>query len=265
MLAQTLGLTVREALRRPAFHALRIVSMAGFYAINGEASDLLYGSVEAPDVLPAALHERGVALAARMRPLLRIEMAVIQALFLASVIVGIRRRNMPVLVLSAAVLLKYGFHALVVFYGRFFVPATALEILTIAVAVEEVLTAAPPVRRSLLARALGAGAAFGLILFFLAPPLLAYVQCRDIDLQQHTYRFFLEPPDQGAALSCVVSQGMLAEYWPSSDATIRTLQPNDPAPGDKAVAQCVLTGSGNPSLCCSRSSILSLLAAWEAA
>jgi hypothetical protein len=246
MLAQALGVTVREALRRPAFHALRIVSMAGYYAIHGESADLLYGSVESSEVLPAAIHARGVALAARLRPLLRIEMAVIHALFLAAVIIGIRRRNWTILVLAAAVLLKYGVHVLVVFYGRFFVPATGLEILTIAVAVEEILSMAPSGRRLLLARSLAVGAAFSLLLLFLAPRLLAYVQKRDIDPGQHIYHFVLEPPHQSAELACVVDRGVVTSLLSQSNtAAIRTLQ-YDPAPGDKAVADCILTGSGKP-------------------
>jgi hypothetical protein len=247
MFAQSLGIAVREALRHPAFHAFRIAAMGGFYAIDGESSDPLYSSLEAPEVLPAVMHERGVEVAARLKPLLRIEMAIIQGLFLAAVIVGFRRRNWPILVLSSTVLLKYGFHVLVVVYGRFFIVVTALEILTIAVAAEEALRSDVPGRGPLLARALAMGAAFGLGLFFLTTPLMAYVQSRDIDLQQHTYHFILEPPDQGAQLACIVDEGTVVDLWPSSgtSATLRTLH-QSPSPGEKAVAVCELTGSGKP-------------------
>jgi hypothetical protein len=173
-------------------------------------------------------------------------MAFIQALFLAAVIVGFRQWNWSILVLSSAVLLKYGLHALVVFYGRFFFPATGLEILTIAVAVEEVLRMPPPGRRSLLVGALVPAAAFVVGLYFLTPPLMAYVQSRDIDPGQHTYHFYLQPPDHKADLDCTVHQGLLAGYTPPIDAMLRTLQPHDPAPGDKATAECVLAGSGEP-------------------
>ena len=255
LLAQTSGLAFREALRRPAFHALRIAAMTGFYAINGESSDLLYGSLESPEVLPAALHERGVALAARLKIPLRIEMAAIQALFLAAVIVGFGRRNRAILVLALAVLLKYGFHVLVVFYGRFFIAATGLEILAIAVAAEEVLRPDVPGRGWLLARALAVGAAFGLGLLIFAPRLTAFVQSRDIDTQQHTYHFFLEPPglaqhetsppNRYTELACTLDRGLLVELLPPSSATIRIL-PREPVPGDKAVAVCELNGAGEP-------------------
>ena len=41
----------------------------------------------------------------------------------------------------------------------------------------------------------------------------------------------------------MVNQGLLAEYFPEVTAVIRTLQPYDPAPGDRAVAECTLTTS----------------------
>ena len=246
MLAQTPRLGVREALRRPGFHALRIVSMAGVYAVDGESSDPLYGTLEDPQTMPAAIHERAARFAARMKLPLRIEMAFIQALFLAAAIAGFLRRSKPIRILFAAVFLKYVFHVFGVFQGRYFMVATGLEILAIALAVEEVLTAAPPARRSLLTRSLALGGAFGLALWMIPPRMLAYVQSRDIDPGQHTYRFHLQPPDHTADLDCIVRQGMLATLWPESDAAIRTLQPKDPSPGERAAAECVLSGSGEP-------------------
>ena len=244
LLAQTPGLAFQEALRRPGFHALRIFSMLGTFAMDGE-SMTLYWSLGSPEVLPAALHQPGAALAARLGPLVRLELAAMQALFLAAVMVGLRRRNMPVLVLASAVVLKYGLHAFGVFQGRYFMVATAIEILAIAMAAEEVLRPAVPGRWPLLARSLAAGAACGLGLFFFAPRLSAFVLSRDVDLQQHTYHFFLTPPDKSAELACLVDHGLLSSLWPGLNATLRTLKP-DPSPGDQAVAVCELTGRGAP-------------------
>ena len=246
MLAQTAAIGVHEALRRPGFHALRILSMASVYAIDGESSDPLNESIEDPRVLPPALQQRAAALAARLKLPLRIEMALIQALFLAALIVGFQRRNRAILALFTAVLLKYVFHVFGVFQGRYFIVATALEILTIAVALEEVLKTVPPARRPLLARSLPLAAAFGLALWIFPPRMLAFVQSRDIDLEQRTYHFFLQTPDHSAELTCTVGQGILASYTIGVDAMLRTLQPQDPAPGDQAVAECVLTGLGEP-------------------
>jgi hypothetical protein len=150
---------------------------------------------------------------------------------------------MAILVLASAVVLKYGMHAFGVFQGRYFIVATAIEILAIAMAAAEVLRPAVPGRWPLLARSLAAGAACGLGLFLFAPRLAAFVLSRDVDLQQHTYHFFLEPPDKSAELACMVDQGVLS-LWPPQNATLRTLQ-RDPAPGDRAIAICELTGRGD--------------------
>jgi hypothetical protein len=87
------------------------------------------------------------------------------------------------------------------------------------------------------------GTAFGLGLFLLSPVLMAYVQSRDIDLEQHTYHFVLE--SSGAELACVIDHGLLAELWTPTTATLRTL-PENPSSGEKAAAVCELTGSGKP-------------------
>jgi hypothetical protein len=242
MLTESAAIGAHEALRRPGFHALRIASMTGVYAVNGESSDPLYESIEAPQDLPPALQKPAAVLAARLKGPLRLELAAIQALFFAAVLVGFRRRNWPILVLAAAALLKYLFHVFGVFQGRYFMVATGLEILTIVVAAEEALKMAPTLRRSSVAPSLAMGAIFGLLLWVVPPRLLAFVQSRDLDPQQRTYHFFLQPPDHLAELNCTVDQGLLAEYTIGMEAMLRTLQRFDPAPGDKAVAECVLTG-----------------------
>ena len=103
--SHSLSLAVHEALRRPAFHAMRILSMASVYAIDGESSDPLYSSLEDPEVLPAPFtmtRPRSSNLSCRS-----VSNGVDHALFLAAVIVGIRRRNYAILILASAVLLKY--------------------------------------------------------------------------------------------------------------------------------------------------------------
>lgn len=246
LLSQASHLAIQEALRRPGFHAARIVTSVLDLATEGEAASLLW-SVADPAVLPEALRERGRALARRLIRPLRFEMAAIQGLFLAAVIVAIRRRNTAILVLASAVLLKYGLHALTVAQGggRYFFVATAWELLAIALAAYEIVATALPGGRRLAMRALSAGAAFTWGLFLFAPLLTAWVQSRDVE-PQRIYRFQLEPPGGGADLDCTVNRGLLVSLrvdWKQPLAVIRTLQ-RDPAPGDQAVAECELTGRG---------------------
>jgi hypothetical protein len=248
LLSQASHLAVQEALRRPGFHAARIVTSVLDLATEGEAASLLW-SVADPAVLPEALRERGAALARRfMRPL-RFEMAAIQGLFLAALIVAIRRRNTAILALASAVLLKYGLHAFTVAQGggRYFFVATAWELLAIALAAYEIAATALPGGRRLAMGALGAGAAFTLGLFLFAPLLGALVRSHDVE-PQRTYRFQLEPPGGGADLACTVNRGLLVSLrvdWRQPLAVIRTLQ-RDPAAGDQAVAVCELAGRGEP-------------------
>jgi hypothetical protein len=253
-LLQSSGLALREALRRPAFHTVRILSSVVTSAVSSEA-DSLYWSLGASEVLPEALRGRGAAAAVLAgRPLL-FELAALQGLFLAAVIVGVWRWNAAILVLASSILLKYGLHAVTSALGRHFFVATALEILAIATAAYEVHTMTLPAARLLLVRAVTVGMVFGVGLYLCAPPLAAFVQSRDVDPQQHTYHFFLLPPDlpwhetspvnRYTELTCMVDRGVLIALWPGVSATLRTLQ-RDPAPGDRAVAVCELTGQGEP-------------------
>jgi hypothetical protein len=246
LLAEASMLAFREALRRPGFQAARIASLICTYSVAGEGGSL-YWSLQAPEVLPAALHERGARLTLDAARPLRYEMAGIQGLFLAALFIGIWRRNWAILVLASAVLLKYGIHAVVAAQGRYFYAATALEILAIAVAAYEVRTI-PAGRRRMPALALSLGVAFSLTLLVVRPRLDVYVQTHDVD-QQRTYRFPMEVPDHGAALDCVLNRGLLVSLSLPRESTqtaaIRTML-GDPPPGDAASAVCELTGTGKP-------------------
>jgi hypothetical protein len=236
---------MQEAFRRPLFHAARIATSVLDLATEGEAASLLW-SVADPGVLPEALRDRGAALARRLtRPLL-FEMAAIQGLFLAAVIIAIWRRNTAILVLALAVLFKYGIHAFTVAQGggRYFFVASAWELLAISLAAYEIVTAPLPGGRRLAMRALTAGAACTLGLFLFAPRLNALVRSRDVE-PQRTYQFPLQSPGGVAELDCTVNRGLLVSLQANKQpfAVIRTLRP-DPAPGDQAVAACELTGRG---------------------
>jgi hypothetical protein len=181
------------------------------------------------------------------------EMAALQGLFLASLIIGLVRRRMAILILASTVLLKYGLHGITVMQGRYVFVASALEILTIVIAIYEIRTMVPPIGRWPVARALAVGMVFGVGLFLYAPQLAAVVHSHDT-YPQRTYRFVLEPwgtENRNIALSCVVDRGALLSLgWPLAtndiwSATIRTLRLN-PAPGEKAVTECELTGTAEP-------------------
>lgn len=247
LLSAATHLAVQEALRRPAFHAVRILSMVVNFSVTGESGNE-YWSIEADGVMPAALHERGDALFTLSQTPLRYEMAVIQGLFLAACIIGIRRRNWAILLLALVVLLKYALHAAIVAQGRYFYPATAWELLAIAIATYEIVAAPPAGKLLLLALSLSLGVVFSLALLNARPALAAFVRDHDVD-QQRTYRFPINVADHGAELNCVVNQGLLVSLNLARESTqtaaIRTIEV-DPAPGASASAVCDLTGTGKP-------------------
>jgi len=245
--SQSTGLALREALRRPGFHIARIGSEMVTYLVLGEA-DSLYWSLQAPDVLPPALHEQAMAFALDAQRPLRYEMAGIQGLFLAAILIGFWRRSAAILVLASAVLLKLAIHAIIAAQARYFFPVTALEILAIALAAYEAWIAPPAGKRARLALALGVGLVFCLTLLYFRLRLEIYVQSHDTDFQR-TYHFPLAVADHGAALNCAMDRGSLVflslPLRSTQSATIRTFQP-DPSPGDSAAAVCELTATGKP-------------------
>jgi len=235
------GLALHEALRRPAFHAARIAAAVLHLALDGETASL-YWSVLIPGALPEPLVPRGQRFAARAQGWLAIELAVLQALFLAAVILALAWRNRAILAICAAIALKVAIHAVTVSQGRYFLPVTAMEILAIALAIEEVLLRR---RGRLPAAALATLAALAAAAAVLALTLLesratGWVLRHDAE-PQRTYRFPLKGPAPGATLACVVDRGLLMALS-ANQAVIAPLHA-DPAPGETASASCELTGT----------------------
>jgi hypothetical protein len=246
LLSYTPRLAVQEALRRPGFHAVRIASTVLLMGVEGEAANV-YWAVGAAEALPASLRQQADAFGARMDLLLRLELPLIQGLFLAALVFGLLRWNVPILLLTLSVALKYGLHAATVAQGRYFLPATALEILTVVLAAYVFVESTPAEKRGrLLAISLLAGGLLCVFSAMLAPRLAAAVRAGDTD-QQRSYRFVLEPTKGGGAeLGCVIDRGRLASLeWPPWSAALRTFD-TDPVPGETADARCELTGSGTP-------------------
>lgn len=235
-------LAVQEALRRPVFHAARIVASTATLAIAGEGGNL-YWSLQAPEVLPEAARVAGSAMASRLMRPLHIEMALIHALFFAALIVGIRRRDPAILLVSIAVLLKYALHAVTVPQGRYLLAATALQFLCIALGVHAVLAEGFAVRGWWALRLVAIGVVLAVIMGLGGPRLLAYVQNRDTD-GQRTYRFWLAAAQGAGELSCRIDRGLLTAL-DSHSFSMRTMETN-PAPGEAAVARCEWSGGANP-------------------
>lgn len=239
MKRRALGLAVREALARPGFHALRITAFTLDFTVSGESANLFW-SLVAPDVLPPSVHARAAPFAHFAYDSLHFEMAALLALFLAALLVT--WRSPAVWLLGAAIALKIGIHAVTVAQGRYFLAATALEILVIALGARE--AARLPSRRTAIAALALGGAAAGCILW-IGPRAIARVRARDVE-PPRTYRFSLSPfPGEPRALDCTIERGRLIN-WSEAQATLETFDAN-PSPGEKAVADCVFRASAPPS------------------
>lgn len=219
------------ALARPVFHAERIAALTLDSTVGSEEANLVW-SLLTPDLLPAADQPRALAFAHAAGHDLRLEMAVLLALFLAALL--LTWRDPAVWALCAAIALKIGIHAVAVSQGRFFLVITALQILVIALGTREAA------RRASLrtpAAILAGSAILAAGVFFVAPRAVAAVRARDI-VPQYTYRFRLSP-SLGAppALDCRIERGLLTAVSPTS-ATLE-LAHRDPAPGETAAAECV--------------------------
>jgi hypothetical protein len=229
------SLAVAEARRRPAFHALRIATQTARGAIKSDAENLFW-SLESPDALPAARRDAGARLARILRPGLYAELGLLQGLFAAAMVLAFRRRSPALLALGAAVLLKVALQAVVSPMSRLLVPATALELLAIPLAVPLWRAASGRARAALAAVVL----AVPLALVAFVPRLQAAVERRDPDLPRR-YRFPLSVPG-GRPVWCAMDSGRLSGLeWQL--ATIETFAA-DPAPGDRARVVCTLPALG---------------------
>ena len=230
--AASTRLALSEASRRPRFHLFRIGTETAAMAVHGDRENL-YWSLLGPGVLPADLQSRASNFARRAGPFLTGELALIQGLFLAAVLVGFLRKNRAILVLAATVALKVGIHAVASPMSRLLVPATALELLAIPLAAAELPALGRGARRALAAVGLGLTAA----LLIAVPRLERRLRRADVDFPR-TYRFSLAIAGGPGRVDCTVDAGRLSELDPRH-AVIETFSP-DPAPGDRARAVCTL-------------------------
>jgi hypothetical protein len=232
-----------EIRRRPFYHAVRDVSLAGHIILNAEGASLPW-SLGQPEVLPPALCARGAALAERLVRPLRVEFEAIGILFLAAIVVGIGRKNWAILVLATVPLLNLAVHAVTNPEGRFLFVGTALELLAIVLATFELRTMARKPRLFLAARSLAIGTAVMFVVFYFTPRLQAWTRSHDV-VPQRGYHFVLETPGHDATMTCEMHHGFLSALTGSASVTVRTMH-IDPPPGESATAECEVTGSGKP-------------------
>jgi hypothetical protein len=239
MFSESKRIALAEVKRRPGFQALRVLTFGlrlPFYSDQ----ELLYWIALAPGTQPETHASRAQKFSNLVFPLLLLELIAIQGAFLFAVSIGIARRNWAILVVALAVLLKIGLHLVLVSQARFYLPATALELPVIALGFWEASRAKSRWRTvAAFAGCLAASAA----LWQAGKPLYAQLKSMDVE-EQRTYRFTLTSWEHPGVLRCTVRQGRLTALG-DTEAVLETLH-DDPAPGEKATADCTLTQPGAP-------------------
>ena len=195
-------LALKEWKRRPAFQLLRAASVSGRLAVESDA-DSLYWSVGAPEALPETLRPAGAGAYARWFPRLRWELALIQGLFVASVLVAIRRRDAAILVLAACVMLKFALQSAASPLGRLMMPATALELLAIPLGLAALSPPASRLRFGLVTALVAAA-------LLIAEPKLTAIAIAEDERPLPVARFPLEIAGAEGHVQCVVEDGEVA-------------------------------------------------------
>lgn len=131
---QITRLAMKEFVRRPRFHAIRIVgsSLYNLFNIDREIAPL---SLTAEGVLPHRYQAGAKALLESLTPLLQFFPSFIHGMFLSAVFFSLFNRQLlkyicPILL---TVVFKIGLHAVIVSQPRYFLVVVALEFLVIAV------------------------------------------------------------------------------------------------------------------------------------
>jgi len=128
-----------EILRRPRFHLVRILAAAlnGLFRVD---TGNLYWSLTSPEVLLSDFGDRIDSLLNIANPLLRYYPLAVHAVFLASIFFAIWQRGRLFRLaglIGITVLLKISLHAVTVAQPRYFLVVVALELLTIAIVMDE--------------------------------------------------------------------------------------------------------------------------------
>ena len=237
LFAASLPVALAEVRRRPVFQLARATAALLATASTSDAANL-YWSLGAEGAQAASRQATARALSGRVDGFLVAEQSLIHALFLAALGLAVWRRNTPILVVASAVLIKLGIHAVLVSVGRFLVPATALELVAIALGCWQMVRLRAW-RAGGVAMVVGLACAAGMLVG--GKRLTAMVQARDPEIQR-TYHFALTGWDHRGVLECVMGRGRLVAL----DASTAVVAPFGvpPAPGETAEASCVVRDTG---------------------
>lgn len=236
------GLAIREILSRPGFHLVRRTG-ATLNAATGADGSLAYWSLYAADP-PTNQASPGRALANRLQPWIVAGFVLVHALFAGAMLPALRRRDLAMLALAAAIAIKLALHLVIATQARFFLVAGSLEALAIGLAFVHIASS----RRLLVAFAAAAlVAAAGLSYCVSRLPgweqAALQADARWLDsVTPRPSRISLGTAD--ASVDCELVHGKMLELSGASLAF--QVERADPAPGDSAELRCDVTARAAP-------------------
>jgi hypothetical protein len=222
-----LRLAVHEALRRPGHHLVRIYAAIVNCQVRSDSNTLEWAL--GPDALPQE-HRARAAWIARARAPTQVAMVGLFAAYLTVLVLAVGRRAWPLLMIAGVVILKLGLHGVTVAQPRYFVPVTALALLSLGLAAA-LPGARPTAEQWATAAVLGTVTLAALLVA--GRRAEAYIVRAE---EQLVYTFIVQDPSRAGRLRCVVREGLLTMVR-RGEATIRTLH-LDPMPGETAIAEC---------------------------
>jgi hypothetical protein len=231
------GLALEEWRRRWRYNVFR-AAVSSMRLLGDSDAENLYWSTGAAAALPPERRASGDAFAARWGPLLRLELASISGLFVAALVLGLRRHDAAILLLATAVLLKVAVQSVFSPAGRLMIPAIALELLAVALAASSLEHTPRRERAGFLCVALAAAA-----FLFLATPSLRALARRKDESPPEIRQFPLAIVGDGFA-ECRIESGRLTFFvWRRGYLGFAS---ESPTPDESARVTCELPAAHGP-------------------
>lgn len=245
-----IDLVLNELRLRPGYHMVRIF-FSPFFHIKNMEFEAAYWGLTAPGVLTTERQQAAGWFVNHLLPRLGYFSYAVHVLFLATLALAIFERKFAyVLPPLAAIILKLGFHALIVSQSRYYFTVYVLEVLIIGSLLDELLARLylpnPFSNRSLKALLLRSAytyLAVGLIggvgLTLAATWARNYIIRADENFQP-IYQFPASLP--AAEIRCAVTEGRLLDFQPGSQTQpsriLMDFRQADPAPGSQVLLTC---------------------------
>jgi hypothetical protein len=224
----------QEVLRRPDFHAMRIMA-ATLNGLISTGTGNIYWALTGPGVLGQAYDSRAEDFVASTAPILRNYPLIVHGLFGATIVFGLllsTRTRWIILPPLGSIALKTLLHAFTVSQPRYFMVVVAMELLVISVMLFEMIRSHESI---LLSISLVVGLLGGIGLPLVQDHAQAYILAHTEQIQR-AYVFPLSTTGGDLDVDCRMEQGRLTTIW-QNGATIELLRA-DPNPGDEASVSC---------------------------